>query len=150
MYEYTKITIDDVWQDPMDENRKLKPSGCHFLDTLSHRVLHEKHAASATWAKRMGVTPMEMYATVRTITNMIATDWINTLTLRLIMYWLMHTPWPISEIAHKAGFTSSNAMLKFFQMMTKQTPRQFRDNHQEIITEVTRTIVVHPIQGIPT
>jgi transcriptional regulator GlxA family with amidase domain len=90
----------------------------------------------------MGVTPGQLYETVRTLTDMTAPDWIATLTVRLISHWLLHTTRPIKNIANRAGFTSVGTMTKFYQANTGQTPKQFRTEHQRVLTKTTKEIEI--------
>ncbi|MDR1919382.1 MAG: helix-turn-helix domain-containing protein [Tannerellaceae bacterium] len=142
MSAYKKISIDEVWLPPTETSRPFTPTGCSFLDVLTQRVLNESHARPAVWAERMGVTSAQLCETVRTLTDLTAPEWIATLSVRLISHWLLHTTWPIKTITLRAGFTSGNAMAKFYLANTGQTPKQFRTERQRVLVKVSKEIVV--------
>jgi AraC-like DNA-binding protein len=143
-----KISFEDVWREPVGnkmEDRVFTPTGNALLDTLTERVLKEKRRSAVKWAKELGITPDRLYETVRTLADMTAAEWIATLTIRLIIYYLLHTTWSYKEISRCVGFTSSNTMEKFFYRHVGCRIREYREAHQRVTVTVTKTIKIEQI-----
>jgi hypothetical protein len=145
--KYQKILFDDVWLDPVDltpEGRVFTPCGCSFVDALTGLALKMGHHSVVDWAKIMGVEPVQLHETMRTLTDKTATEWVNTITIRLISYYLSHTTWSPKMIAGSTGFPSANAMGKFYLFHAGIHLMAYREKHQRIVTktQVSKEIIV--------
>lgn len=143
---YPRITIDDIWASPAETKKSGKycnPSGCPFLDTLNRQVLLGRHRHPTEVAKVMGITPQQVFETVKTITNMTACEWMNALTLRMASYYLLHTTWPLSKIANEIGFNSASALSKFYRANAGCTTRKFRSENRRVVTKTVKEITVN-------
>lgn len=141
-YNSKKEWIEDIWDVPADSKDMFKPAQCKFINSLIKIVIEYGRQPLYAYARRMGIEPYKLTATLEVLTGMPANDWINRLICTLANHQLLYTTLSIEKIAKNVGFDKSNSFCKFYLRSTGTSPSLFRRMHQHIKQKTINQIVV--------
>lgn len=87
------------------------------------------HLKVSEYAEKLFVNPHYLNDTVKEVTGISASEYINTELLLYAKSYLIQTDHTIAEIAELLNFTDQSYFARFFKKQSELTPSEFRTNH---------------------
>lgn len=138
--KYKKIVPEDIFitifkREPTEEelwtgaSRKYPghyDSGNDFMDLFAGLIRRHKHKSTLFYAKRMGVTGLELNMAIRAMSGIGAAEWINRYLMLAAKEILEHSNYSISEIAKALDFSQLSVFTKMFTDRFNMSPSEYR------------------------
>lgn len=126
--EYRKYTPEDLFisfrgRETTEEERwhglpqgiiHNKPTGNEFIDLFAALVHRHMHPHPGFYAKELGVTARELSGCMKVLTGLPTDEWIGRYRWLAVCDLLLHTGWPLHEIAGKTGYGSVKTFSRAF------------------------------------
>ena len=87
-----------------------------------------EHRKPAWYGQQLCITPKYLYGTVKAVSNITPTDWIDNYVTREIKLMLKNTTKSIKEIAQEMNFSSQSFLGKYFKERTGMSPKDYRQS----------------------
>lgn len=101
-----EATEEELWLGAQGGVIYNKLTGIEFLDIFASMVHQNMCHYAYFYARKLGVTTTELSGCLKVLTGLKTDEWITAYLWLAIRDVLLHTDWPLSEVAKKMGFSS--------------------------------------------
>lgn len=119
-------TEAELWMGASRECPGHRKSGNDFMDLFAGLVRRYRHQRPQFYAKRMGVTGMELNMAIHAMSGICATEWISRYLMLAAKEILVDTNYSISEIAGILKISQLSVFTKMFTERCKMPPSEYR------------------------
>lgn len=101
-----EATEAERWQGVQSGIIFHKRTGNEFLDLFASMVHHYMNHDPVFYAKKLGVSRVDLSGCLRVLTGVTTDEWLEAYRWVAIRDVLLHTDWPLGEVATKMGYSS--------------------------------------------
>lgn len=125
-----EATEEELWHGAQGGVIYNKQTGIELLDIFSAMVHRHMSHYTYFYARKLGVAPSELSACLKVLTGLTSEEWIMSYLYLAISDVLLHTDWPLSEVAKKMGFSSLKTFSSSFIKRVGIPPSEWRRKYK--------------------
>lgn len=125
-----EATEAERWQGVQSGIIFHKRTGNEFLDLFASMVHHYMNHDPVFYAKKLGVSRIDLSGCLRVLTGVTTDEWLEAYRWVAIRDVLLHTDWPLGEVATKMGYSSVKTFSRAFIERVGIPPSHWRAKYK--------------------
>ena len=125
-----EATEAERWQGVQSGIIFHKRTGNEFLDLFASMVHHYMNHDPVFYAKKLGVSRVDLSCCLRVLTGVTTDEWLEAYRWVAIRDVLLHTDWPLGEVATKMGYSSVKTFSRAFIERVGIPPSHWRAKYK--------------------
>ena len=125
-----EATEAERWQGVQSGIIFHKRTGNEFLDLFASMVHHYMNHDPVFYAKKLGVSRVDLSGCLRVLTGVTTDEWLEAYRWVAIRDVLLHTDWPLGEVATKMGYSSVKTFSRAFIERVGIPPSHWRAKYK--------------------
>lgn len=121
-----EATEEELWQGIPRDFQGNRPSGNDFMDLFARLVRVLKHEEMTVYAKKMGVSVVDLKGAVRAMSGITAVQWRDRYQILIACEYLEKTSKPVGQIGALIGFESPECFSRFFKLHMGKQPFEYQ------------------------
>ncbi len=113
----------------INENQIVNQHEINFIKNLQEIAVENKIFTTEQIAFKLGMSRSKLNHKVKTLTGKGTASYIKSIKIKKAKKLLQNTNLLVSEIGFTLGYDDASLFAKVFKSVTKQSPKQFRENH---------------------
>lgn len=127
MANFRQYTMDEIWRPPIKGGEEPAMTGCPLMDALTNELKSQKNSPVYLLAARLGITSDELSFSVRAMTGISCSEWVNRWAMRDARWLLINTELSIGQISRRVGYSRQTDFGRAFRKIEKMQPHRYRE-----------------------